>query len=128
MVEFKAYFTKQIKDIESEKSDLMKKFKQIQTEHGLLSKELEISNQVNTEKNLVQSKLNSRIKQIEEQMINMTSNYRSKLEKWKFYFLSSHQGNRSAYRSQGKRHKFCERDPSPGRQYVFRDSPIIHNA
>jgi hypothetical protein len=65
-----------------EKSEIKKQLRKFQNEHALMSRELEISAQVNTEKNETQGKLKDRIAQVEDQMANMTGNYRSKLEKF----------------------------------------------
>jgi hypothetical protein len=67
---------------ETEKTQIKKQLRKFQNEHSLISRELEISTKVNSEKNDIHLKLKQRISQIEEQMVNMTGNYRSKLEKF----------------------------------------------
>jgi hypothetical protein len=67
---------------DAEKTEIKAQLRKFRTQHALITRELEISAAINTEKNDIQAKLNDRIKSIKDQMTNMTGNYRSKLEKF----------------------------------------------
>ena len=51
----------------------------------MTNNELDILNKVIQEKRIVEEKLRDRVKEIEQQVLTITTNYRSKLEKCKAY-------------------------------------------